>query len=303
MEASSRELMMNYLKNPIRISRVLLYGFVSLIAIASLLPLLLVLSGSLTSETSLMQNGLRLVPREISLYSYSLVFNGSKVILNGYKISIIVTVCGSIAAVMLNALIAYPLSQSKVKYRNGIAFFIYFTILFNGGIVSWYLICVNYLGLHNNIFALIIPYLGNAWYILILRNYFRTIPIEMSESATIDGAGEFAIFMKIYVPLSTPAIATIMLFMSIIYWNDWWLGIMLTEDPELQPLQLQLRAIISNIQFLTSGIPSSQVHGIKLPSEGIKMATTVITIGPIIFIYPFLQRYFIKGLMIGAVKG
>ncbi len=295
--------MMNYLKNPIRISRVLLYGFVSLIAIASLLPLLLVLSGSLTSETSLMQNGLRLVPREISLYSYSLVFNGSKVILNGYKISIIVTVCGSIAAVMLNALIAYPLSQSKVKYRNGIAFFIYFTILFNGGIVSWYLICVNYLGLHNNIFALIIPYLGNAWYILILRNYFRTIPIEMSESATIDGAGEFAIFMKIYVPLSTPAIATIMLFMSIIYWNDWWLGIMLTEDPELQPLQLQLRAIISNIQFLTSGIPSSQVHGIKLPSEGIKMATTVITIGPIIFIYPFLQRYFIKGLMIGAVKG
>jgi putative aldouronate transport system permease protein len=172
--------------------------------------------------------------------------------------------------------------------------------------VPWYIVCVRYLHLQDNILALIIPYLCQAWNVFLLRSFFQTIPEEMSESAKIDGAGEYTIFFKIIMPLSKPALATVGLFIALMFWNDWWLGLMLLNKAELQPLQLLLRTIQSNVQFLASSPEASQMmqmNGGRLPSEGIKMAMCIITIGPIFLIYPFVQRFFIKGIMIGAVKG
>lgn len=171
--------------------------------------------------------------------------------------------------------------------------------------VPWFIVCRNMLHLKDSVWALILPYLANAWYIFLTRNYYRSIPAELVESAKIDGASEYRIFFQIILPLAKPVIATISLFISLNYWNDWWLGIMLIDNTDLQPLQLLLRTITSNIQFLSS---SSNVNAItqaagSIPSEGIKMATCIATIGPIILVYPFVQKYFVKGIMVGAVKG
>ena len=149
---------------------------------------------------------------------------------------------------------------------------------------------------------MIIPYLVNPWYVFLLRNYFESIPDSMSESARIDGAGTVTIFARIILPLSTPILATVSLFIALVYWNDWWLALLFIKKSSLYPLQFQLFKILSNVTFLSSG-RANHVSSIKLPLETIKMATTIITIGPIIFLYPFIQKYFTKGIMIGAVKG
>ncbi len=216
-----------------------------------------------------------------------------------------VTVVGTALSVAVITLAAYPISQDRVRYRRILNFFVLFTMLFNGGMVPWFIVCRNMLHLKDSIWALILPYLANAWYIFLTRNYYRTIPAELVESAKIDGASEYRIFFRIILPLAKPVIATISLFISLNYWNDWWLGIMLIDNTDLQPLQLLLRTITSNIQFLSS---SSNVNAIaqaagSIPSEGIKMATCIATIGPIILVYPFVQKYFVKGIMVGAVKG
>jgi putative aldouronate transport system permease protein len=204
---------------------------------------------------------------------------------------------------LVNAFIAYPLSNRKLKYRRQLSFFCFFTMLFSGGMVPWYIVCVNYLHLYDTFWALILPYLANAWNMFLLRNYFSSLPQEICESASIDGAGELRIFFSIILPLAIPVLASVGLFIALMYWNDWWLGIMLTESRKLMPLQLLLRAITSNIQFLTSGRASQMTSGLRPPAESIKYATTIVTIGPILFLYPFVQRYFIKGLTVGSVKG
>lgn len=286
------------------ILKVIMVGIITLFTAACIVPFILILSGSFTDEALLSKGGLSLIPNDVSLTAYQFLFSDFSKIVSAYKVTLIVTVIGTIFSLMLNALLAYPLSQRKLPGRNGLAFYVYFTMLFNGGMVPWYIISVNTLGLHNNYAALIRPYLGNAWNMFILRNYFGSIPEEMHESATIDGAGEFRIFWTIYMPLAIPALATISLFTALLYWNDWWLGIMLIENENLQPLQLILRAIISNIQFITAHASlSPQLANIKPPELGVRFAATIVTIGPIIIVYPLLQRFFVKGLLIGAVKG
>jgi putative aldouronate transport system permease protein len=286
--------------------QIFIYIVVAFIAGACLLPFWLVLSGSLMGEKEIMKEGYKIIPAHIDLSAYKVLWERSSVILNGYKISMIVTVVGTLLSLTVSAMLAYPLSLKRVRYRNFFSVFIMITLLFNGGMVPWYIVCVRYLHLRNSIWALIIPYLVNAWNVFLLRNYFQTLPDELHEAARIDGAGEIAIFTKIILPLSIPVMATIALFISIGYWNDWWLGIMLIEKTELQPLQLLLRTIISNIQFLKSHSTSGQAQTsilASLPTEGLKMATCMVTVGPIIFVYPFIQKYFIKGIMMGAIKG
>jgi putative aldouronate transport system permease protein len=178
-------------------------------------------------------------------------------------------------------------------------------MIFYGGMVPWYIIVSKVLRLRNTIFALIFPYTINAWNMFLLRNFFRTIPIEIAESAKIDGASEMTIFLRLMLPLAKPGLATVGLFIALGYWNDWWLGLMFIENHHLFPVQLLLRAIISNVQFLRSSMGAavqSDATGI-IPFEGVKMAVGLVTIGPIIFLYPFVQKYFIKGIIVGAVKG
>ena len=274
-------------------------------AMLCVLPFWLVLSGSLTSEAEIMSSGFGLFPKKIDFTAYKILMTNMSRILNGYKISLIVTVVGTTLTVVVVSLAAWPISQNRVKYHNALNFFVLFTMLFSGGMVPWFIVCRNMLHLTDTIWALILPYVANAWYIFLVRNYYRGIPDELVEAAKIDGAGEYRIFGQIIFPLSKPVLATIALFACLAYWNDWWLGIMLVDKVEMQPLQLLLRTITSNIQFLsTAGNANAvAVASSSIPSEAIKMATCIITIGPIILVYPFVQKYFVKGIMVGAVKG
>jgi putative aldouronate transport system permease protein len=195
------------------------------------------------------------------------------------------------------------LNRKDFKYRNFISFFIYFTTLFSGGLIPSYILMVRYLGLKNSILSMILPSLMSAWSIFLMRNFMRSVPDSMYESATIDGAGDFRIYWQIYMPLSIPALATVGLFQALGYWNQWYNAMLYIESAEKFPLQYFLQKMVNqaNVQFLISkGIV---IDASELPSQSIKMATAVVATGPIILLYPFVQRYFISGLTVGAVKG
>ena len=289
-----------------KIYKGIMYFIILTFSLFCLVPFILVLSSSFTAEDSIMKYGYNLIPRVFDTAAYKVLFMDASRIINGYKITIIVTFAGTILSLLINSLLAYPISLKRLKYRKVLNVYTLITILISGGMVPWYIVCVRYLHLQDNLLALILPYLCQAWNVFLLRSYFQTIPEEMTESAKIDGAGEYTIFFRIILPLSKPVLATVGLFIALMYWNDWWLGLMLLNKAEIQPLQLLLRTIQSNVQFLASseqGAQIIQMTGGRLPSEGIKMAMCIITIGPIFLIYPFIQKFFIKGLMIGAVKG
>ena len=283
----------------------LIYVFAGIVGLCCILPFFMVVTGSLTNEQDIAKYGYTLLPRQIDFIAYKVLFLDLGRILDAYKISIAVTVIGTFLSLFVNSLMAYAISRKNLRYRNFLNVFTLITILFNGGMVPWYIVCVNYMHLKDKLIAMIVPYLANAWYIFLLRNFIQTIPGEMHESAKIDGAGEYTIFFKIIFRLMTPALATVGLFTALGYWNDWWLGLMLIDNQKLQPLQLLLRTVVSNITFIKTSPNAAAMAQIvaAIPTEGIKMAICVITIGPIIFLYPFVQRYFVKGIMIGAVKG
>lgn len=281
----------------------LLYCIITFFALACLIPFLIILSASFTDETELLKSGYWFWPRVFSLTAYKTIFSGSVEILNSYLTTIIVTVMGTTISILLTILLAYPLSRKNYKYRNMINFFMIITLLFNGGMVPWYIICTKYLHLSNNYPALIVPYLMSAWYVFILKNFLSNISASIEESARIDGAGNFRILFQIVVPLSLPGIAAISLFTSLGYWNDWWLAVMLCNGNKLVPLQFYLMRIIQYVEFIKSNINIAQLKTSVIPAETIRMAICIIAIGPIIFAYPFFQRYFIKGLTIGSVKG
>jgi len=275
----------------------------ALYALACILPMLLTVMVSVTDESAIIRNGYSFFPEQFSLYAYQLMFQRGSSVVRGYMISIFVTVVGSLAAVIMTALAAYTLANKSVRYRNALGLFFFIPMVFGAGIVPWFLICTA-LGLRDNIWALIIPSLMfNPFNMFLVRNYMSGIPDSLRESATIDGANDAVIALRIYFPLSIPVLATILLFYGLAYWNDWWNAIMLVDSRDLFPIQfllLQLRSQISmlrDLQFLGG------VVGMTPPAESIKMATAVITIGPIIALYPFLQRYYVKGLIVGSVKG
>jgi putative aldouronate transport system permease protein len=287
----------------IQVSSIVIYAIVTLFSIACIIPFLIIISASFTEEQSIVTYGYRLWPRVFSTFAYNVIFTGSVSIFKSYLVTIAVTAAGTLASIILTLLLAYPLSRKRYRYRNAVNFYIFFTMLFNGGIVSWYILCTRYLGLRNSYAALIVPYLLNAWYVFLLRNFLATIPDSIEESATIDGAGNFRILFQIFVPLSLPGIATVGLFSTLMYWNDWWLALMLCDGNELVPLQLYLMRIIQSVEFLKNNINVTQIKFSTIPSESVRMAICVLATGPIIFAYPFFQRYFIKGLVIGSIKG
>lgn len=289
-----------------QISKGVLALIILLFAAFCTLPFLLILSSSLTSEESVMRYGYNLFPRVFDTSAYKVLFTDLSSILRGYRISITVLIIGTTLSLVISSMLAYPISLNRLRFRKVLNVYTLLTILISGGAVPWYIVCVRYLHLQDNIWALIVPYLCQGWNVFLLRNFFQSLPEEITESAKIDGAGELRIFFKIVIPLSKPVLATVGLFIALMYWNDWWLGIMLLNKTELQPLQLLLRTIQSNVQYLASSEQASrmiEISGGRLPAEGIKMAVCVLTIGPIVFVYPFVQRFFIKGIMIGAVKG
>jgi ABC-type sugar transport system, permease component len=281
----------------------ILYLIVIAFAAFCLLPFIQVIATSFTTEMSIVRFGYRLIPKAFSLEAYKMVFTGSNQIYKSYMVTIIVTVTGTLTSLLFTVMLAYPLTRKGYKIRNIINFYIFFTMLFNGGVVPWFILCTNYLGLKDNYFALIVPYLLSAWNVFLMRNFLSTIPDSIEESARIDGAGDYRILFTIYVPLAKPGIATIALLTTLMYWNDWWLGLMLTNGNRLLPLQLYLMQIIQSAEFIKNNINTGFLNKSILPTETVRMAIAVLAVGPIIFAYPFFQKYIVRGLVVGSVKG
>lgn len=268
----------------------------------AIVPFVLTFIVSISDENSVVKKGFSFFPDKFSLAGYKAVFSDS-MIFNAYGVTLAVTVIGTIFSVLLCGLAGYAISVNKVKYRNKIALLFYIPMVFNAGLVPWYIVVTKVLMLKNSIFALILPLLISPFNIFLFRNYFKSIPAELAESAEIDGAGPFKTFFMVILPLSTPIIATISLFVSLVYWNDWVLALWMIDKQELFPLQYMLYRINSLISYMASNSGPGTGNIEKIPAQTTQMATLFVTIGPIILVYPFVQKYFVKGIMVGAVKG
>ena len=269
------------------------------------MPIFVIISISVSDEQEILRNGYWFFPRVFSGEAYKTIFRTPGAIIRSYQVSMLVTAAGCVLGVIVSSLIAYPLSRQIFRFKGIVSFLVFFTMLFNGGLVPWYMVVTRVLGLGNSIFALILPYVFSAWYILLLRTYFKRVPTELIESAYMDGANEPIIFARIIVPLSKPAIATIALFYLLRYWNDWWLALLYIDDQKLAPLQFMLYRIMANIQFITQMMTNTTLDldtGL-MPKETVRMAMCMVACGPMLFVFPFFQKYFVKGITVGAIKG
>jgi len=283
---------------------VIFYILLILISAICIFPIVFAVIGSFTLESEVALNGFSLFPAQLSTETYQYVFQsqGSK-LLNAYKVSILTTICGTLLSLFVTVTYAYVISVKDFRFGNKLAFFAYFTMLFNGGMLAWYLICTKYLGLKDNMFAMFLPYVMNVFNMYLMRNFFKGLPYELMESAKIDGAGHFSILVQIVLPLSKAGIVTVGLFYALQYWNDFYLPLMLINNEKYYSIQYILYKMMSNIQYLAANPSSSVASHIILPAQTIKMAITCIAIGPIILIYPFIQKHFVKGVIVGALKG
>jgi putative aldouronate transport system permease protein len=287
-----------------RIVTSLAHLFIGLFGLLCLYPLILTLSVSLSSESEIVRHGYSAIPQMATFNTYIYIFaNSGMRILKSYGVTIFITVAGTVGAMLITSMIAFAISIKSLKYRNIIAFLCNFTIVFSAGLIPWYVVCVNYYGLKNSILALILPSIFSVWNMFLMRTYFSSISPSLYEAAKIDGATYLRIYWRIALPLSKTAVLTVGLMYALQYWNDWWNALIFINNKDLFPLQYYLYTILSNVNAISSGrIPSGAAAGITLPSETVKMAVTVITIGPIIFLYPMVQRYFVQGIMTGAIK-
>ena len=282
--------------------KVLLYLFTTLAAAFCLLPLLLMVIVSFTSEQAIVRNGYSFFPAELSLDAYRTLFENGAEVARCYLNSVGITAVGTVLAVIVTSMASYSLVNPSVRYRNGIAMYFFVTMVFNGGMVPWYMICTK-VGLTENYFALLIPNLVfSPFNLFLVRNYMREIPLSLMESAKLDGANDGQIAFRIYFPLCKPILATVGLFYGIAYWNDWYNAIMLVSNSNMYTIQYYLMKLKSDLNFMRN-LQGGGIGGGFPPTESLQMATAVVTIGPLILLYPFLQRYIVKGLVIGGVKG
>lgn len=271
------------------------------------LPVVLVFMVSITDGDALLRHGYSFIPSKFSLIAYEAMFEDYGTIVRGYAVSVGVTAVGTLLSVLLMALYAYPISRSDYPYRTFFTFFLFLTMLFNGGLVSRYMVYTRGLDLHDSYWALILPLLIVPFNVIIMRTFFQTtIHPAIIDSARIDGAGELRIFTRIVLPLSVPVLATMGLFSTIAYWNDWFNALLYIESEHKYPLQYLMRRVVNDVQFLKTNITLAAQNPemmSKLPDQSLQMAMAIVGMGPILFVYPFFQRFFVKGLTIGAVKG
>ncbi|MEK3903424.1 carbohydrate ABC transporter permease [Paenibacillus sp. FSL H8-0048] len=280
------------------------YVTLTILAIFCIFPFILVISSSLSEESAIIEKGFQIFPTAFSTEAYSLLFKYPAEMLRAYGVTISVTAIGTIVGLFLTSMTAYVLSRRDFKWRSRFSFFFFFTTLFSGGLVPWYLMIINYLHLKDTLLVLILPMMMNVFYIIVMKSFMGSIPDAITESAKIDGAGDFRIFMQLIVPLSKPALATIGLFIALAYWNDWYNALLFISKSELMPLQYYLYKMLGNMDGMRKAMMASgAVVNTDLPTESLKMAMTIVATGPILLAYPFIQKYFVTGLTIGAVKG
>ncbi|GGF60225.1 sugar ABC transporter permease [Paenibacillus albidus] len=285
--------------------RIIAYTVTLFATVLCLFPFLLIISASFTPNEVIIREGFHLIPSKFSLEGYKMVFRFPETVLRAYWVTGVTTVVGTALGLFFITMAGYVLQRKDFKYRNYFSFFIYFTTLFGGGLVPWYILMTRYLNLMDTYTVLIFPGLMTPFLIILMKNFIRSaVPEEVFESAKIDGANDFKIYYRIVLQLSMPGIATVGLFLALAYWNDWFLSSLFINDQNMYQLQFYLYNIINSIQFISQmGAGTGISLGTDLPTESTKMAMAIIVTGPILFLYPFVQRYFVKGLTIGAVKG
>jgi putative aldouronate transport system permease protein len=282
------------------------YVVTGIVALTCLVPFLMVLAASFSSEQSILKNGFSLIPQQFNVEAYKTVFKDPTVILRAYCNTIFITVVGTVLGLFITAMTAYVLQRKDFPWRNKFSFFFYFTSIFSGGLVPYYILMIQGLKLQNTYLALILPMLFNVFNLLLMKSYLSGIPMALTEAARIDGCGDFTIFLRIILPMAKPALATVGLFMALAYWNDWYNAMLYVNDESMYPLQYFLYQKVNNIEAYKRIIAQqggSVANMINMPTQSLKMALTVVVTGPIILAYPFVQKYFVKGITVGAVKG
>ncbi|MBM7652400.1 carbohydrate ABC transporter permease [Neobacillus cucumis] len=290
-----------------RITQWVSHIFLIVLSAGSIIPFIILVASSFSSEANILKEGYSFFPNKINFDAYKYLFANSASLLRAYGITIFVTVFGTFVSLVMTSFLAYGLSRRDLPFRNLFTFLVFFTLLFNGGLVPTYLVYTQVFDIKNTIWALIVPgLLMNGFNVLLMRTFFMTsIPEPVIESARMDGAGEIKTFFSIILPLSLPILATIGLLQTILYWNDWFNGLVYITDPSLYSIQNILNRMLSDIQFLASGNLGSNASkaASTIPTTGVRMAIAVIGFLPILLAYPFFQKYLVKGIALGSVKG
>ena len=275
------------------------------LVIVTLLPIVLLVIASFTKEQVLVQNGYTLFPKALSLDAYYYMVKQGAVIVRSYGVSFLVTILGTVMSVVVTTTLAYPMARKSFRYKNVLSFFVFFTMLFNGGIVPSYIMWSRFFHIKNTIWALIIPnYMVTAFNVILVKNFYQNnVPDALVEAAQIDGASELKTFYSIMFPLSRPVVATISLFTGLCYWNDWTNGLYYVDNEKLFSIQLLLMKIMNNIQALKANTALMGTGTVELPGTSVRMAMAFVGILPILIVYPFVQKYLVEGVVIGAVKG
>lgn len=307
MRRRQRDMESSSTMNQIKPSTNILINILFLIlGLTCIVPLLFVFSISITSEEALRTGGYRMIPQEFSAAAYQFLWNERGMILHAAFMSIFITVLGTIITIALTTSMGYVVSRNSFKLKKLYTWLIFIPMVFNGGMLSSYVVVNNILGLRNTIWALILPLACSSFSVTICRTFFRTtVPDSIVESAKIDGAGQFRIWAQIVLPISKPVMATIGMFAAFGYWNDWFQASLYIDDKNLQTLQSMLNNIRANIEYLANnpyGGVSMQQYKLSMPTESVRMAIAIIIIVPIACTYPFFQKYFISGLTVGSVK-
>jgi len=281
------------------LGNIVVHVILGAIGVICLLPLLLIISASFSKETEIARYGYTFFPRTFTTYAYGYILQNPTQILRGYGVTTFVTVVGTLVGLLMMSLLAYVLSRPDFALRKHLSFYVFFTMLFNGGLVPWYIWMTKGLHLKETVWSLIWPYLIVPWYVLLLRTYFSGLSQDLLDAARIDGAGEWRLFFQIVVPLSTPSLATVGLFLILKYWNDWYLAMLFVqENAKLQPLQYMLYRILTNVQAIARAPGSTSMP----PILTVRMAMSVLATGPAALVFLLVQRYFVRGITIGALK-
>lgn len=276
-----------------------------ILSLAVVIPFVLLVSVSLSNETDISYYGYQLIPKRIDLSAYRYVFKHPATILNAYKVTAIFSIATMVLSTVMTSLFAYPLSRKIFKARNKLSLFMYFTTMFSGGLVPTYILITQYLNIDNTIWVYIIPSLFSVWNAFVMRTFFNGLPEEIIESAYVDGAGEYRILFQIVYPLSTPVLATIAVNVFLGQWNNWNTAMLYIDDSKLYSLQYMLQRIIQNLTLLQNNQDAAMMFSdaAEVPAETVRMAMAVVVAGPILFVFPFFQKYFVKGMVLGSVKG
>lgn len=292
------------MKRKEKIFQLVLLLILFLLCLFIIVPFWLVVSVSLSNEKDVMENGYSFLIRNLDFSAYKYVFDNPKMIINAYKVTFIYSTVSMFLAVLLMAMLAYPLSVKRFRWGRQVSLYIYFTMLFSGGLVPSYILITQYLRLGNTIWVYILPGLISPWYVFVMRTFFQGIPMEITESAFMDGANDYIIFARFILPLSKPVLATVALFIFLGKWNDWYTALLYIDKDELISLQYLLQRILKNIELIRQNEYAARTINVEdIPSETANMAMTIIVAGPALVVFPFFQKYFVRGLIVGSVKG